>query len=75
MSAASTAEKVCDLLEVVLLNAPISFRNLKDATGIERQTLTRLLVQLEDAGFVAEDDKGRRTPGDRLALILEGRPK
>ena len=73
MSAPNAVERVCDVLETVLLNAPISFRELELGTGIERRILSRILVHLQEAGFVEKTNDGARVPGDRLLVILDGR--
>ncbi len=73
MSAPTTVERVCDVLEVVLANEPISPREIRIATGIDKQTLSRILANLEEAGFVEETNDGARVVGDRLRLLFDAR--
>lgn len=75
-------ERVCDVLECVLLNGPISFRDLSYRTMIGRFVLAGDLVALADAGFVEIDPPLRQacddpippmsiSTGGRLRLIVD----
>ncbi len=77
-------ERVCDVLEAVLLNGPISFQALRRAVPHSAWIIAGDLVRLSEAGFVELDpplgpssiDPPPATVvdvGDRLRLILDNR--
>ena len=73
MSAPTVVERLCDVLEVVLLNGPISAADLRKAAGLSRYQLPRYLQALQDAGFLHVDESRQAHVGDRLSLILSKR--
>lgn len=58
MGKRSSRELVGDIAEA-LTNDPQSIREISDKVGADRQSVTKYLEELEDAGIVKEDKSGR----------------
>jgi IclR family transcriptional regulator, acetate operon repressor len=57
-------DRATDLLaRVVRAQAPVTFTELNEVTGLTRSTTSRLLSALERADLLIRDDQGRWTPG------------
>ncbi len=52
------ASKIITLMEILCASAPLSLREIEDRTGIPRSTAHRLLLSLQDAGWVFQDPGG-----------------
>ena len=68
----TTAERICLVLDVILMNPGIPFDHLARATQCDPRTLERHLEALVQSGFV-EVDQGEADIGERLRLILDHR--
>lgn len=78
MSAHNTVERLCDILEMVLLDEPATEAKIVEGTGLSRSVVSRYLKHFEEAGFVECDmsfHPKNYCVGDRLRVILGGRGK
>lgn len=71
MSTPTVVERVCDVLETILLNGPIEVAKLELATGLERRQLRNYLAAFEEAAFIKVDATDKVDVGERLVLILD----
>ncbi len=67
----SALEKALTVLDVIAEDdRPIAIPDISDLTGMPRQTVHRVLKQLEDLGLVDRDPiRERYSPGERLAHL------
>lgn len=73
----SALERGLALLEILAKNEnPVSFTDINRALGtINRASLSRLLRQLMQSGYIHKDDMGYYSCGDRLAIFSHLREK
>lgn len=66
----SPASKITALMEILCTSAPLSLREIEDRTGIPRSTAHRLLLSLQEVGWVFQDlEHGGYRPGTRFLFL------